>query len=331
MGRETKYGVISDIHKDPRIASIAVEVLKSKGAEKLLVNGDIGDRQTTLEDTRNYTAIILDAIAKSGLESFVQPGSHEALLSYGVVMDQFAGQYSNIIDTTRNQEIDQDGHKLVFLPGSDFLSGGEYQIGSDERIPSGRYIETEKGLLKFEKFEEYALAMHEGIGTKGSQYFNMNDLRKMVTQPEKTIIVCHVPRKFDNLETTVDMAEFWEATEDFYYKGNEVKKGSVYPLSVAKPISDAGYPIILKRENRGNEDLRDLYEEIGITKAVTGHFHESGHRANDRNGNHVQEGAYVNDLFWNSGHLDVGQTGILTVNGNKVSYENIRLQDYSNQ
>ena len=36
---------------------------------------------------------------------------------------------------------------------------------------------------------------------------NMNDLKKMVSDPEKTILFSHVPRKFDNSETGVDMAE----------------------------------------------------------------------------------------------------------------------------
>ena len=71
--------------------------------------------------------------------------------------------------------------------------------------------------------------------------------------------------------------------------------------------------------------MKSIYEELGIRKAVSGHFHESGHRANDRNGNHVQEGTNVNELFWNSGYLDAGQTGILTIRGDEVSYQNIRL------
>jgi hypothetical protein len=74
--------------------------------------------------------------------------------------------------------------------------------------------------------------------------------------------------------------------------------------------------------------FRGLKEELGINKAVSGHFHESGHRANDTCGNHVSEGNLVTDLFWNSGHLDAGQTGILTVGDGKVSYRNIRLEEH---
>ncbi len=31
------------------------------------------------------------------------------------------------------------------------------------------------------------------------------------------------------------------------------------------------------------------------------------------------------ELFWNSGHLDKGYTGILTVNNEQVKYQNIGL------
>ena len=79
------------------------------------------------------------------------------------------------------------------------------------------------------------------------------------------------------------------------------------------------------KPKRGKEDLKNLYEELGITKSVTGHFHESGHRANDSSGNHVKEGDVVKELFWNSGCLDNGQMGILIVKGSEVSYRNLNL------
>lgn len=328
MTNETHYGVISDVHQDPRIVPASIEVLKKLGAEKLLINGDIGNQQRTLEDSQNYVAFILDSIGKSGLESYVQPGSHETLLAFGPVMDAFADKYSNLVDATKVPKAEQKGHSLIFLPGSDFLCGGEYQIGNHEQIPSGRYIQTQKGLMQFEEFGQYVGAIQQGVAQGAMQYSNMNDLRKLVNDPDKSIVVCHVPRKFDNLEYAVDMAEFGEATEKFNLNGNDVEQDSVFPLPVAQQIVQAGYPVEIRQENRGNKDLKALYEELGINKAVSGHFHESGHRANDTYGNHVSEGNLVTDLFWNSGHLDAGQTGILTVGDGKVSYRNIRLEEH---
>jgi len=336
MTNETHYGVISDVHEYPGIVPVTIGVLKKLGAEKLLINGDIGNRQRTFEDNQNYVAFILESIGKSGLESYVQPGSHETLLAFGPVMDAFTRKYSNLIDVTKNPKIEQKGHSLIFLPGSDFLCGGEYQIGNHKRIPSGRYMmkymQTQEGLMQsfyyFEEFSRYIEALEQGIAKGAMQYTNMNDLRKLVTNPDKSIVVCHVPRKFDNLEYAVDMAEFGEATENFNLNSNNVERGSVFPLLVAQQIVQAGYPVEIRQENRGNKDLKSLYEELGINKAVSGHFHESGHRANDTYGNHVAEGNLVTDLFWNSGHLDAGQTGILTVGDGKVSYRNICLEDH---
>ncbi|MGV8152613.1 MAG: metallophosphoesterase [Candidatus Nanoarchaeia archaeon] len=327
MEKETKYGVISDVHDDPRIVPITIEVLKNLGAQKLLVNGDIGNRQETLKDSQDYIAYILNAVAKSGMESFVQPGSHESLLAYGPVIEHFSGKYSNLIDATKVQKKEQNGHDLVFLPGSDFLCGGEYQIGNS-KLQSSRYLQTKEELVQFEKFGEYIDALNNGIASGAIQYFNMQDLRKLITAPEKTIVVSHVPRKFDNLENCVDVAEFGEATRDFIIEGHEVQKGAVYPMQIACKIAKAGYPVEIKKENRGNKDLRDLYEELGVRKAVSGHFHESSHRANDRQGNKVRAGEFVDELFWNSGHLSAGYTGILTVQGEKVSYRNVNLGEY---
>jgi hypothetical protein len=329
----TKYGVISDVHGDPRIVGQAIEVLEREGAEKLLVNGDIGNQQGSLKESQSYVAFVLDSIGKSGLEAFVQPGSHETLLAFGPVIDSISEDYSNLIDVTKNQRIEQVGYDLVFLPGSDFSCGGEYQIGNDSGLPSRNYLQLNDSpsLTMFDTLEE---GMDSVVGMRRLDpnmkirmfhYSNMQDLKKLVTNPEKTVMVCHVPRKFDNLESAVDMAEFGEVTEDFELQGDIVRKGSVYPLPVAKQVVQAGYPVEIMRANRGNEDLTGLYNELGITKAVSGHFHESGHRACDGEGNHVEEGKMVNKLFWNSGHLDVGQTGILSVDGEKVSYRNIQL------
>ncbi len=326
MTKKITYGVISDIHNNPGNVPSTIETLKNLGVEKLLINGDIANQQQTLQYSQNNVAFVLNAIGESGLESYVQPGSHESLLAFGPVMDAFAEKYSNLIDTTKTQKAEQLGHELIFLPGTDFSCGGEYQIGNNEQLPSGRYIQTQKGLIQFSDFGQYVNALQQGIAQGAMQYFNMNDLRDLVTDPDKSIVVCHVPRKFNDLETAVDVADFGEAQKDFHLQGNYVKKESVFPLPLAQQLVQAGYPVKLKSENRGNKDLQSLYQELGITKAVSGHFHESGHRAHDSNGNYVSEEELVTDLFWNSGALDLGQTGFLIVDDGKVSYRNVLLR-----
>jgi len=294
----TKYGIISDVHRDPRIVAPAIEVLKSQGAEKLILNGDIGNSQ-------EFVAFVVNSAGKSGLETYVQPGSHEKLEDFEPVMEFFKDKYSNLINTVENQKISCNGHELVFLPGSDFRCGGQYAL-SNQGLPS-KICRDDKNLVRI---------------------INMNDLTKLVSNPDKTIVICHVPRKFDNMEYGIDMAEFGEVENDFVMNEEKIESGSIFPIQIASQLYNAGAPITLKKENRGNKDLEKIYNELGIRKAVSGHFHESGHRACDRNGNYVSENEFTDELFWNSGYCDAGQTGILTVSDNKVKYQNINLQDY---
>lgn len=331
MANKTNYGLISDIHKDPRIVATAIDVLKKEGTDKLLVNGDIGETQETLQDSQNYVAFVLDIIGKSGLEAYVQPGSHETFGAFSPVLDAMSERYPNLIDTIKTPSVDGKNHRLVFLPGSDWNAGGEYTIGNQQEIPTGTYIKTQEGLIKFFDFDQYIDLIQQGVAQGILHYQNMADLKGRVSDPDKTIVVCHVPRKFDNIDICVDMAYFAEKPD------GSLMPGVVVENIIRQQVGNVPYDVIekiakennftFKHENSGNEDLRDLYQELGLTKAINGHFHESGHRANDSQGNAVFQGQMVAELFWNSGHLDVGQTGILTVGDGKVSYRNINLQN----
>jgi len=329
---KTRYGIISDVHQDPRIVTPVIQTLIGRGAERLILNGDIGNEQ-------GFIAYILNEAGKSGLETYVQPGSHEKIGDFDSVMKHFGDRYSNLINALDNQKISNNGHELVFLPGSDWLCGGEYLLVEDSDIKNGIYN------------------IPEGI----RRLVNMNDLETLATEPDKIIVICHIPRRFDNLDQCVDMARFGFTEEGFdeYFLENEkgdhvtviknygsnheefleqtrskklkildryvIQNGSILPLPAAVAYKENGANIDIKTENRGNEYLKSLYEKLGIRKAVSGHFHESGHRANDRQGNHVNEGELVDELFWNSGHCDAGQIGILTVEDNRIAYENVSV------
>lgn len=117
MANEIKYGVISDIHQNPGILPHALETLKNEGVDKLLVNGDIGTMAESLRDSQNFTAYILDNIAKTGIESYIQPGSHETVGAFEPVMRYFKDKHSNIIDVKENPKIESKDHSLVFPAG----------------------------------------------------------------------------------------------------------------------------------------------------------------------------------------------------------------------
>lgn len=298
---KTKYGIISDIHEDPRVAAPAIQVLKDQGIDKLILNGDIGNSQ-------QFVANVLNSAGQSGIETYVQPGSHEKLEDFEPVIKHFQDKYSNLINVFDNQKISNKGQDLVFIPGSDFLCGGEYSLRDAGEAQSGFY-----------KFNNGTMRI-----------INMNDLTKLVTNPDKTIVVSHIPRKFDNLENGIDMAEFGEAEKRFQVNNDIFEEGIIMSRPVALGYVNAGCPIKFKKENRGNEDLKNIYEGLGIKKSVSGHFHESVHRACDRQGNKVNQGREIDELFWNASYCDNGKVGILSVNGdtNQVSYENLDLRDF---
>ncbi len=339
MTKETRYGVISEIHEDPRVISPLVQTLQLEGIDKIILNGDIGGRHGSLEESQGFTAHILDTLGKLKIDSFIQPGSHETLGAYLPVIHYFTEKYPNIVDVLdpATRKIKQRDHDLVFLPGTDFSCGGECIIGNGEE-KTGMY-NTDNGKIFLS---------------------NMHDLRKQVTDPEKTILMCHVPRKFGNIETGVDVAHFHQQRAYHRDFKNDVNKWTYTEISVMpgftprEQIEDQGVKTfglddsedyvlqetlklmkkanqekivvsVERKENRGNTDLARIYNEIGITKAVSGHFHESVHRACDSNGDSVPEGTKTKDLFWNASYADAGKTGILTVGGTNVSYKNIKL------
>lgn len=303
---ETKYGIISDMHGiDPKFVTLGIGALLGKGAQKIILNGDIVGDQFDGLDEQNYLVHILKSAGNLEIETYIQPGSHEKVALFEPVVQVMTKKHGNLIYAVQSPKIELPDHHLVFLPGSDWMAGDAlgagYQFQKDEQ--TGLY-RTDRGNMLL---------------------INIDDLRRYVTEPGKTIVACHVPRKFDNPQA-VDMAHFYEASKSFRTQTGIVEQGSVFPGPVGEHFVKLGAPVIMKKENRGNADLKELYDEMGITKAINGHFHESVHRANDRNGRHVKEGVLVDELFWNASCMDGLKTGILTVRDGKVAYENVDLQ-----
>jgi hypothetical protein len=205
-----------------------------------------------------------------------------------------------------------------------------------DMLPTARYfdmiIDSESGakraVVPMRNCVKYLKVLNQGAKSDGIfQYFNMQDLYRLVTEPKKTILISHIPRKF-NMPNAVDRAEFGVASESFNLGKSFVPKGSIFKLKNARNLVAQGVPIEIKNENVGSECLAQFIHERGITKAVNGHIHEASHRAHDVRCNNVPENQFTNELFWNSGCMDKGHCGILTVRGEEVSYQNIDLNDY---
>ncbi len=293
---------------DIRALVPAIEILKKVEAEALVLNGDLFGERSKYRAV-DYFATVLDITGKSNLETYVLPGSHETVEEFEHVLNIFTKKYGNIINTFGTRKIEKEDHHLVFLQGSDWRAGNAIQNGYslENQNESGLYQNDNGGLIRI---------------------VNMNDLKKIVNKPEKTIVFSHVPRKFDSADKGVDMAEFWEVFTPFKIENRDIEVGTVLPGPAGYRLANIGAPIKLKKENRGNEYLKKIFEELGIRKNITGHFHESCGRANDLKGNFVEEGTFVDELFYNASYMDKLKAGIVTVSDSKIAYENINLREF---
>src|SRR3989338_2397064 len=328
---ETIYGIVSDIHaSDPLKVKATLKTLQQLGAQKLILNGDLTGERNGILPLQYYLQFLLKAAADTKLETYVQFGSHEEFLPSSEFLNHTSRLYGNIIDVSQQRRIEAANHHLVFLPGSDVNAGGEYTFGS--QMASGNYIRGKLGLIPYENKDQVVeLAQKQEI--RGLvHYENISDLERCVTQPAKTIVICHVPPKFKENGSAVDMACFAESKEGGVMAYVDVKKkfeqrlGKLTSGELERVASLHGYTF--KRENRGNEELASLYRQLSITKAISGHFHESVHQAHDHFGRPILENTPVSELFWNASYMDGAKVGLLLVKDALVSYRNIDLSQY---
>ncbi|MBI2103320.1 metallophosphoesterase [Candidatus Woesearchaeota archaeon] len=315
---DTTYGIISDIHAaHPRDVIHALRILTQRlGAEKLILNGDlVGDRCPGF-NPQDYLATILNAAISLGVEIYAQAGSHEEIARTQPVFDFFSSQAGNFRDVCKDPVVDGVGHRLLFLPGSDWHAAdsrnGLYLIDEQPPTVESGFYQTQHGPIRLT---------------------NIADVVKYTRDPERTIVVSHIPRAFDgSIETATDMAYFAERADKSLMPGVVVEQ--MIKRQFGDSLSEADILLIaaqngftMKRENRGNKSLRAAFEEAGITKAISGHFHESAHRAHDRNVQPLPEGQYRDELFWMASYADAGKYGILRVNDEgEVSYLNVNLR-----
>ncbi len=298
---ETTYGIISDIHAThPSNVLGAITLLTQRlGAEKLILNGDIiGERSGF--NPQEYLATVLKAAVDTGVEVYAQERSHEEIALAQPVFNHFSSTSSNFIDACQNPVVDGMGHRLIFLPGSDWHAvnpkHGLHRIDEVPSFASGFY-QTEEGPVHLA---------------------NIADIAKYTRDPQRTIVVSHIPRAFEGpIETAVDMAYFAEKEDKSLMPGVVVE--SMIKQQFGDSISDADIRLIaaqngftMKREHRGNQKLRAAFEQAGISKAISGHFHESAHRAHDRQGQPLNIGEYHGELFWMASYADEGKIWTFT-------------------
>jgi hypothetical protein len=157
----------------------------------------------------------------------------------------------------------------------------------------------------------------------------MNDLEKAVRDPERNVLVSHVPPRF-SFGDAVDSITYGAAEIGFddFIEGQirPVPSGQLFPEKRARELRDAGFPVkVYEKANRGNSVLYGLIDRLGVRKGVNGHFHGSVGNAHDWAGKKVREGDYSSELFWNASLAERGIVGVLTIDDVNVKHEQIRV------
>lgn len=79
----------------------------------------------------------------------------------------------------------------------------------------------------------------------------------------------------------------------------------------------------LESSNKGSAELRGVYDFLCVSKAVSAHFPDGRYKGCDLQNRQVLEGQLTRELFWNAGMLNKGYCGIVTMEGEAVSFEEV--------
>ncbi len=314
-----RYLVVSDFHRispDDAISAIKYVLEKDNEFDAIILNGDIvGDQYYGIFGAKNdkpsYFAKLLEFFGGLKQEVYIVPGSHETVKDLESVLNAYEGKYENLFYTIREPVVNKKDHDLIFLAGSDFRS--------DDAIYNGYHLQ------KFEFPSNYYHVENGGI----MYITNLYDLEKYimhVKDPITTLLFSHIPRKFSNPYVAVDFTEFGLITQDFKIGNKRFSKGEVFPSTIAYVFKKNGIPIEIRRENRGNEELQEIFEEVGIKKQISGHFHESVHRAHDHLQIPVKEGTWTNSLYFMASYVDAYRMGIVEIESSNIRYYRVILK-----
>ncbi len=325
-----RIGFLTDIHNaDPALVDITLDVLKHLGAEAFVLNGDIADLASTVHESQERVARVLEVAGKKGLRTYVNTGSHESVDSFETPMAVLGNRYGNLVNSRDEPVVTVDGHDLIFLPGSFTLTGNSgYRLGSE--IPTGEYLFFGEVCMPFRE-DVMQEKLSRGEDFVRAHYQNINDLERHVRNPSKAVVVCHEPPRFNNKESGIDYSHF--ATDGrgivpIVALAGELRRRNipVNDRNIQRLAGQAG--LTVKKENCGNLGFRQLLDRLGVRKGVFGHFHGGSHKAHTFSGTPVDEAKYVNDLFWNSGCVSSLMCGLYHVSNEGVGYQNVNIRDH---
>lgn len=351
MAKTTKYGILSDVHRNPAAVRPAVERLKGEGVDAIVLNGDIGDNPEHILST-------LLLAAETKLPVYAAPGSHEDVASFTLAYNAVKKRHDNVHNVVERPVLEGKGHSLVFIPGSDWspghVSGYKLTDDSDQGYQFRLTSEGRTTVMPISEEDMEVLNKYMPALDNLMYISNPYTLENLVEDPDTTIVVSHVPHKMSNVETSPDMAHFYDVGiyADGEFNPQSIMPGVIPPKAIVQSIGggvvvgkdmdfkdtipqlDAiskkhnvrALPVAIEKvENRGNEALAEAFRRASVVKAINGHFHESAHRAVNLAGEKLSQGEATDELYWNASYSDAGRIGILKVKEDQVKYYNIDL------
>lgn len=244
------------------------------------------------------------------------PGNHEPIGEWNVV-ERRARQDSRFVNCASSQNflVEKEDHQLILIPGTDPFMGGFFALEYDKEKPMLAKAKTQRG---------------------GDIYvLNIFELAENIKQtkgydPMRTVAVSHNPAKFDT-GYTVDL------TKNCVLKdGTKVPYELIHHPEVAANLDQ----VVIGHE--GSQKLTEMYNQLGIMYAVSGHFHDAGPIGHDSKGDQVSEGTMSSNLHYTSGSCDsnpntpgIGHAGIIAVctDSGKVqmSYHTLEFKLYDSK
>jgi|GEM_PF-3847094 len=311
-----KLGTIACLHGNLKNAREFAAKFKKADVDAIVLAGDIAKDE---KQKQNLTKI-LKIFSKTGKTVLVVPGNHEQYDAYYGAIKKFK-RNSLIIDTTKKSRLHILGHPIVFLPGS----------GIGSAPGAGFRLLRDKKLLK---------SFRRRIKLKRAHFWGkiiptyLNDLAKLMRKD--TIVIAHSPVKFSSPDG-IDVAVFGEPKKTFLIikrhkklskttGGSVMTKGMVvFTLDEAKHLIRSGYPVVIKKKNVGDPELRKLFRKKGITKFICGDIHEAGGRAVTWKGKSIKQNKWSKELFYNCSPGMEGRAGIVEFLHNTARYKNVKI------
>jgi len=199
-------------------------------------------------------------------------------------------EYPNLRNALALGKVECNGHHLVFLGGcDDWTSPGEFKLSSLEGMSTGIYPKNTERRIYGNTVEGRLREAADILLDEDQTGIKSNDILFI---------------NIDDLESLVTIPD---ATVVF----------CPVPAYFGDEAVDLG---------KGNTNLRQLFERLGVKVAVSSSPSNAGHIAHNWQGHHVDEGVFTDELFWNAGSIDEGQMGILEVDGGLVRYLNVTFE-----